>query len=89
MNNEEPQGPCLLTGGEADEIRIDLLSGVVWKVGRSRSNDIVLDDEMVSRNHAMIQRTGDEFLLIDLGRPQRSLSQWPPGRGSGLFEGPG
>ena len=67
MNNEEPQGPCLLTGGEADEIRIDLLSGVVWKVGRSRSNDIVLDDEMVSRNHAMIQRTGDEFLLIDLG----------------------
>ena len=67
MNNEEPQGPSLLGGGEADEIRIDLLSGVVWKVGRSRSNDIVLDDEMVSRNHAMIQRTGDEFLLIDLG----------------------
>ena len=67
MNSQEHKGPCLLTGSGADEARTDLVTGSVWKVGRSRSNDIVLDNEMVSRNHAMIQRTGDEFLLIDLG----------------------
>ncbi len=67
MNSQEHKSPCLLTGSGADEARTDLVTGSVWKVGRSRSNDIVLDNEMVSRNHAMIQRTGDEFLLIDLG----------------------
>ena len=67
MNSQEPQGPRLLSGSAADEIKIDLVTGSVWKVGRSRSSDIVLDDEMVSRSHAMIQRTGEEFLLIDLG----------------------
>ncbi len=67
MNSQESQGPCLLSGSGADEIRIDLVTGSVWKVGRSRQSNIVLDDEMVSRSHAMIRRTGDEFLLIDLG----------------------
>jgi len=67
VNSQEHEGPCLLTGGGANEARTNLVTGSVWEIGRSRSNDIVLNDEMVSRNHAMIQRTGDKFLLIDLG----------------------
>ena len=61
------KGPCLVSGSGPDEVTIDLSTGVVWAVGRSKKSDIVLDDEMASRNHALIQRTRDEFRLVDLG----------------------
>jgi adenylate cyclase len=39
-----------------------------WKLGRGRESSIVLDDELVSRSHAMIQRMeSGEFMLIDMG----------------------
>jgi len=40
---------------------------VSWKIGRSEANQIVVVDETVSRLHAMIQRDGSRYLLIDLG----------------------
>lgn len=37
------------------------------RIGRSTKNDIVLDDSLVSRNHAHIRRIDDRFVLSDLG----------------------
>jgi pSer/pThr/pTyr-binding forkhead associated (FHA) protein len=36
-------------------------------IGRDPSNDIVLDDITVSRNHCDIELSGDQLVLIDLG----------------------
>ena len=39
-----------------------------WTIGRGPDNLIVLPDQWMSRNHAMVQSTGaGEFYLIDLG----------------------
>ena len=39
----------------------------VLTVGRNPGNDLVLSDEIVSRNHALIRRDGDSYFVIDLG----------------------
>jgi adenylate cyclase len=48
--------------------KVELGEGSSWRLGRSEHNQIVIRQDLVSRNHAMIQRTetGD-FYLIDLG----------------------
>jgi pSer/pThr/pTyr-binding forkhead associated (FHA) protein len=46
---------------------IPLISGNVWKIGRTEQNTVVLSDDMVSRNHVMIQHEGGQFYLIDMG----------------------
>jgi adenylate cyclase len=52
---------------EGDGREIPLISGSVWKIGRGEQNAIVLIHDLVSRNHAMIQRLEDgEFYLIDM-----------------------
>lgn len=39
-----------------------------WNVGRESDNDLVVDDQLVSRRHAMFLRTEEgHFLLLDLG----------------------
>ncbi len=39
-----------------------------FSIGRSPSNQLVLDDKKASRNHAMIHEQGDaEFFIVDLG----------------------
>ena len=59
--------PFLKFEGE-DGREIPLDSGNVWKIGRTEQNAVVLSDDMVSRNHAMIQQLEDgEFYLIDMG----------------------
>jgi adenylate cyclase len=41
---------------------------VVLTLGRDASNDIILEDKLISRNHAMIRRLGrDGYYLIDMG----------------------
>jgi adenylate cyclase len=47
-----------------------LSEGSSWRIGRSDDNEIVLKSEVVSRCHAMVQRTGGEeaiYYLIDMG----------------------
>lgn len=42
--------------------------GSVTAIGRDRSNEIVLGDRQVSRNHAMVRRLGEaDYYLIDSG----------------------
>jgi len=53
---------------DGDGKEIPLISGGVWKIGRSEQNAVVLVDDMVSRKHAMLQQLGDgEFYLVDMG----------------------
>ena len=42
------------------------LCGAATRIGRLPDNDIVLDDDMVSRYHAMIVDTGNSFIITDL-----------------------
>jgi SARP family transcriptional regulator, regulator of embCAB operon len=42
------------------------LNGATTRIGRLEDNDIVLDDEDVSRHHAMIIDTGTGFVITDL-----------------------
>jgi len=45
-----------------------LLGASSWKLGRGSQSTVVLDDNHVSRNHAMIQRMDSgEYYLIDMG----------------------
>ncbi len=60
-------GPFLKFEDERGQ-EIPLISGNVWKIGRTEQNAVVLLDDMVSRNHALIQQQEDgEFYLIDMG----------------------
>src|SRR5262249_62194356 len=59
---------------EDDGREISLNSGNVWKIGRTEQNAVVLADDMVSRNHAMIQQLDSgEFYLIDMGSRNGSV----------------
>jgi len=42
-----------------------LLSEVVT-IGRKFSNDIVINNELISRDHAVIKQEGDQFMIYDL-----------------------
>lgn len=42
-------------------------------IGRLESNDIVVDDPEVSRVHAEIRRSKDQFVLVDLGSTNGTL----------------
>jgi ABC transport system ATP-binding/permease protein len=44
-----------------------LYPGQKVRLGRAADNDIVLDDQLVSREHAQIEWSGDGFMLSDLG----------------------
>ncbi|MDP9373771.1 MAG: FHA domain-containing protein, partial [Chloroflexota bacterium] len=43
------------------------LDTVQLTVGRGADNDMVLNDPMVSRYHAVVKRQGGGFAIIDLG----------------------
>lgn len=43
------------------------LSGPVMLVGRDEEADIRVDEALVSRNHARIERREDRFVVLDLG----------------------
>jgi adenylate cyclase len=63
----EPIPAPFLKFEDGDGREIPLISGNIWKIGRTEQNTVVLPDDMVSRNHAMIQHEGGDFYLIDMG----------------------
>lgn len=47
---------------------LSLASKNYWTVGRGKENDVIIRDQCISRNHAILQSTdAGEFYLIDLG----------------------
>lgn len=44
---------------------INLLPQTTYTIGRAKDNDIVLNDQRVSRHHAHIQATDSQFTLVD------------------------
>ena len=59
-------------GGE--KRRYPLTIDGVFRIGRSDKNDIVLSDDLASRHHAMLQRSGDgQFYISDLGSSNGTL----------------
>jgi adenylate cyclase len=61
-----PVDPVLkITEATGKSWDIVLVPDCVYTIGRSKGNDIVLNDQRVSRQHAHIRATGDEFIIID------------------------
>jgi pSer/pThr/pTyr-binding forkhead associated (FHA) protein len=48
------------------EVVYEVAPNSVLSIGRLDSNDIVLDDYKVSREHAVLKFSGNEFMLVDL-----------------------
>jgi len=59
-------GVLVVRGGPQAGLRFALLDRVT-SLGRSVENDISLDDITVSRRHAVIERTGEHFIIHDNG----------------------
>src|SRR5260221_6424990 len=83
----------LLVSRQDGVTSVPLLGDTSWKLGRGSQCAIVLLDDMVSRTHAMIQRTDSkEYILIDMGSRNGSFvnerrvmnPRSPPGRGHPL-----
>lgn len=79
-----PQRPCLrLRYGGKDHTLDDTV--LVIRVGRGANNDVVVNDRRASRNHARIERRGEQIVVIDTstngtyvalkGKPELSLRQ--------------
>ena len=63
-----PVAPHLLLTGPNGDRSVSLLGSSCWKLGRGSQSSIVLVDDLVSRNHAMIQQMDSgEYILIDMG----------------------
>ncbi len=46
--------------------KVDMSVGKIT-IGRSPSNNIVIENKLASRNHALIQKIRDEFFIKDMG----------------------
>ena len=65
MEREE-RASLRIRGGQDNGLTIPLSGGAVI-LGRGPDNDVDVDDETVSRRHALISETPDGFVLRDLG----------------------
>ena len=61
--NQEVLNTFLIVDGE---VVYEVAANSVLNIGRLDSNDVVLDDYKVSREHAILKFTGTEFLIVDL-----------------------
>lgn len=62
------RSPYLLLHTVQGERSLPLIGRSCWTVGRGKENDLVIPDQCISRNHAILQTTkAGEFYLIDLG----------------------
>jgi pSer/pThr/pTyr-binding forkhead associated (FHA) protein len=63
-----PPRPPRLVWEKRDGSRVDFeLTGAVMVVGRDADADIRVDEPLVSRAHARLERRGDEVFVLDLG----------------------
>ena len=60
--------PSRLVWERPDGARVEFeLTAQVMTVGRDETADIQVDEPLVSRLHARIERRGDAFVVLDLG----------------------
>ena len=82
--SSRPQGPCLrLRYGGKNHTLDDAMP--VIRMGRGANNDVIVNDGRASRNHARIERRGEQIVVIDTstngtyvtlqGQPELSLRQ--------------
>ena len=66
---ETPASPAYLSISRSDSvIDVPLLGENCWKLGRGSQCAIILEDDLVSRTHAMIQlMDSKDYILIDMG----------------------
>jgi pSer/pThr/pTyr-binding forkhead associated (FHA) protein len=64
LSNTDVPRLAIHTSGKTWEV---LMSKEVLTIGRHSQSDIVLDQPMVSRHHARIERVGEKFVIRDLG----------------------
>ena len=55
------------------------ITDTTLKIGKSPDNDVVIDSPTVSRNHLVIRRQGDRFLVEDLQSTNGTLHRRGPG----------
>ncbi len=60
-------GPFVLIVRRDDETETHTFVQDVVSIGRSRDNDLVLTDRLVSRLHCRVERRGDHLILVDNG----------------------
>ena len=54
--------------GQHDARTFSLDHGNTWRIGRNEQGEVVLNDDVASRNHAIVQRTEEGlFYLMDMG----------------------
>ncbi|MGK7872053.1 MAG: FHA domain-containing protein [Xenococcaceae cyanobacterium] len=62
------QTPYLLLHTQKGNCCILLVGRICWTIGRSKDNNLVIREPLISRHHAILQYTENrEFYLIDLG----------------------
>ena len=67
MTASEPRTPRLVwERADGSQLQFPLVSSPMT-VGRDETADIRVDEPLVSRAHARIERRGDRFVLVDLG----------------------
>lgn len=57
----------LIQVGQTAGIRLDSVNRTRITIGRSESCDVVISDATVSRNHAVLDRLGDQWRIRDTG----------------------
>lgn len=55
-----------VTGGKSEGITL-VLEALPTSLGRAEDNDLVLDDHMVSRHHAVVRQDAGRYVIADLG----------------------
>ncbi len=55
-----------VTGGKSEGVTV-VLEPRHTSLGRAEDNDLILDDHLVSRHHAVIRQDAGRFVIADLG----------------------
>jgi diguanylate cyclase (GGDEF)-like protein len=75
------QRDCLIVIYHEDKAqqgkRLELVNGSAW-LGRDADSDLVLLDEGISRRHARVERSGDAWLVMDVGSRNGTLLNAQP-----------
>jgi adenylate cyclase len=66
--NSKPHNAALIGTTQEGPTIFPLSEGHSWRIGRSDDNEVVLKSHVISRCHAMVQRTAEStYYLIDMG----------------------